>query len=409
MKPKRWCAGLLAALLLSLCACGVKKRAPKPQVTAGTTEYTDGINKSINGPYELSAQEPESRALDAEAALDNTDAPSDVAACTADHDFTNNAEYCKNGCGTVNPNCKSNEKLFSAGWMIVCITVLLLLAAGSGYVWLRRKQRRWNRSESKEICPTMHPSELPLTQNAAAIGKVHEQGTRENQQDSFSVSDEALQPEKPFLAVVADGMGGLSDGEKVSQIIVSAVMREFLSTKDGEAPQLANLLAKAKQAVDNLLGAGGLGRSGSTVVMGLLKDGLFDYISVGDSRISLYRNGELYQLNRSHTYAHDLLLDGINGQKTFTQIANDQKATCLTSYLGMGELRYVDIPDAPLKVRPGDKIILMSDGVFNVLNEQELSEALAQDVQAAAVGITRRIQEKNHPYQDNYTAVILPC
>ena len=75
----------------------------------------------------------------------------------------------------------------------------------------------------------------------------------------------------------------------------------------------------------------------------------------------------------------------------------------------MGELKYVDIPAAPVKAHPGDRFILMSDGVFNALTEQELSAALEQDAEDAAETIDRWIREKNYRNQDNYTAVILQC
>ena len=158
-----------------------------------------------------------------------------------------------------------------------------------------------------------------------------------------------------------------------------------------------------------MLGPDGIRQSGSTVVMGMLRDGLFEYLSVGDSRICLYRGGELHQLSRSHCYSHELSIEAINGEKTFAEIRMDRKAECLTSYVGMGELKYVDIPAAPVKAHPGDRFILMSDGVFNALTEQELSAALEQDAEDAAETIDRWIREKNYRNQDNYTAVILQC
>ena len=132
-------------------------------------------------------------------------------------------------------------------------------------------------------------------------------------------------------------------------------------------------------------------------------------ISVGDSRICLYRDGELQQLNRSHSYSHELSIEAINGEKTFEEIRKDRRAECLTSYVGMGELKYVDIPAAPIKVHPGDVFILMSDGVFNALKDQELSAALEQNAERAAELIDQWIQEKHYRNQDNYTAVILQC
>ena len=304
------------------------------------------------------------------------------------------------------------------GWLIAFLAAALVAAAEGVYIWLRRRRSKKRRRRQPVVDPvitTLLPRTTDIPQTAAqtgpvsriAVGKVHAQGARESQQDSFSVSSDSLQP-GGILAVVADGMGGLADGDRVSQTIVSAAMRAFVSSGSA-APRLPELLAKAKYAVDQLLGPNGLRRSGSTVVMGLIRDGMFDYLSVGDSRICLYRDGELHQLNRSHSYSHELSIEAINGEKTFEEIRRDRRAECLTSYVGMGELKYVDIPAAPLKVHPGDVFILMSDGVFNALNNQELSAALEQNAERAAEMIAQWIQEKHYRNQDNYTAVILQC
>ena len=304
------------------------------------------------------------------------------------------------------------------GWLIAFLAAALVAAAEGVYIWLRRrrsKKRRRPQPQSDPVSTTLLPRTASLPQTAVrtgpvsrvAVGKVHAQGARESQQDSFSVSSDSLQPDG-ILAVVADGMGGLADGDRVSQTIVSAVMHTFVSSGNA-APRLPELLAKAKYAVDQLLGPDGLRRSGSTVVMGLIRGGMFDYLSVGDSRICLYRDGELQQLNRSHSYSHELSIEAINGEKTFEEIRKDRRAECLTSYVGMGELKYVDIPAAPIKVHPGDVFILMSDGVFNALKDQELSAALEQNAERAAEMIDQWIQEKHYRNQDNYTAVILQC
>ena len=304
------------------------------------------------------------------------------------------------------------------GWLIAFLAAALVAAAEGVYIWLRgrrSKKRRRPQPQSDPVSTTLLPRTASLPQTAVrtgpvsrvAVGKVHAQGARESQQDSFSVSSDSLQPDG-ILAVVADGMGGLADGDRVSQTIVSAVMHTFVSSGNA-APRLPELLAKAKYAVDQLLGPDGLRRSGSTIVMGLIRDGMFDYLSVGDSRICLYRDGELQQLNRSHSYSHELSIEAINGEKTFEEIRKDRRAECLTSYVGMGELKYVDIPAAPIKVHPGDVFILMSDGVFNALKDQELSAALEQNAERAAELIDQWIQEKHYRNQDNYTAVILQC
>lgn len=247
-----------------------------------------------------------------------------------------------------------------------------------------------------------------LPAESISVGKLHEVGGRKSQQDCFAVSPEELVSTHGLLAVVADGMGGLADGDKVSQTAVASVLDGFFSAQGEPNHILLSLTESANRAVNRLLGPN-IGKSGSTLVAGLIRDGQFHYISVGDSRICLYRNGVLYQLNREHIYCHELSIQAVNGSGTLQGAFTHPKAAGLTSYLGMGQLKYIDIPAQPVTVQPGDKFILMSDGVYNALSQEELSGALNGTATQAAKELGRLIQGKAYQNQDNYTAVILAC
>jgi hypothetical protein len=57
----------------------------------------------------------------------------------------------------------------------------------------------------------------------------------------------------------------------------------------------------------------------------------------------------------------------------------------------------------------GDRLLLVSDGVYNILNEDRLADVLKRypDAEQAASVMDRMIRDSNHPHQDNYTAIIL--
>lgn len=284
----------------------------------------------------------------------------------------------------------------AAAAMVAVLVLLMVVFA----VWSAKAQRKLH---------SVPPAPLPVTQ--ISVGKLHEQGARENQQDCFAVSDAALMPTHGLLAVVADGMGGLQDGDKVSAAAVQAVLDGFLLCQNGLEPrqQLLLLAQNAVQTVNSLLGPEGLRKSGSTLVMGLVKDGYFSYLSVGDSRICLLRDGILMQLNREHTYQNDLALRAVNGEMTLQEALSDPQSAGLTSFLGMGQLEHIDFPAEPLRLLPRDKLVLMSDGVYNALDGSELTQALAAEPEQAARQLQAAIQEKHYSNQDNYTAVILGC
>ena len=272
----------------------------------------------------------------------------------------------------------------SAGvWVVLVLVALLAAAVGAAAGALVMGRR-------KRAVASVQASREPQ------VGKLHCVGDRESQQDCFSVSPEDLYQTHGILAAVADGMGGLEDGDQVSQTAVAAVMNAFYALP-GEAPQqlLLKTLYAANGAVNHLLGVERIGQCGSTLVLGLLKDGSFHFLSVGDSRICLYRDG--------------ILMRAVNGEGTLEEAKTHPRAAGLTSYLGMGQLKLLDQPSAPVEVRPGDRFLLMSDGVYNALTGQELCQALALEAQAAADAIGQAIAEKHWPGQDNYTAVILQC
>lgn len=281
----------------------------------------------------------------------------------------------------------------------------MLLVAVSFLIWNFRHRR----GRKEKLPKTMEFTETEQAVERVRIGKLHEQGERSGQQDCFGVSDESLIDSHGLLAVVADGMGGLSDGDKVSTAAVEAILDGFTLYQGKGTPeqQLLLLAGQARESVNKLLGVSGFGRSGSTLAMGILREGMFSFVSIGDSRIGLYRGGVLMQLNREHIYRNKLALDAVNGELSFPEVYADPKGSGLTSFLGMGALKHLDMPAEPVRLLPGDKLILMSDGVYNALESGELESCLAEEPEKAAEALRLAIQEKGYTNQDNYTAVII--
>lgn len=266
--------------------------------------------------------------------------------------------------------------------------------------------RLWRRRKSAPV-QDIQPTQA-LEGSGIQVEKLHEQGARKSQQDSFFVSPEEMIPTHGLLAVVADGMGGLSNGDQVSQTAVTAARDAFYNARGTPEQVLLTLLAQANRAVNELLGPEGLRSGGSTLVAGLIREERFYSLSVGDSCICLYRNGALWQLNREHIFRDELYLRAVNGETALAEAIGHPQSTGLTSFLGMGQLKYMDLPARPVPVRPGDTFILMSDGVYNALSEEELTAALDRGP-GAADALGEAIRAKGYANQDNYTAVILRC
>lgn len=278
----------------------------------------------------------------------------------------------------------------------ICIMAVLLLIAAAvlAYMLVNRKKAK---------------AEKPLLRECPEVWAVHEQGAREYQEDSYVVSDTDNADVYGTLAVVSDGMGGLEKGDQVSDTVVTTAINGFYRMQGDSDQILLALLTWANQAVNGLLGPAQQGKSGATVVMGLLKNSKFHYLSVGDSRICLYRNGRLIQLNREHVFRNELMLRVVNKEISFQEASAHPKAAGLTGYLGQGQIKHIDLPAQPVEALPGDRFILMSDGVYNALSNEEISSALDKEPKAAAEAIHQMIANKNYSNQDNYTAVIMAC
>lgn len=242
----------------------------------------------------------------------------------------------------------------------------------------------------------------------AAVGKTHHIGKRPSQQDSCGKA--AVFGGQGILAVVADGMGGLSGGEQVSQRVVM----EMLSLSSRlQTPQLDGVLLKmvryVNESVNRMLGPGGIYKSGSTLLAVLATATEFQWIAVGDSRIYLCRDGCMLQLNQEHTQLQAWMPEILNGTRSYAESVRDPNSGKLTSFIGMGKLRAADLSLRSIAIAPGDRILLMTDGVFNTLPEAVMAELISKnpDVQQAADAMEQAVLQANVPGQDNFTAMIL--
>ncbi len=272
--------------------------------------------------------------------------------------------------------------------------------------------KRKNRAVSRPVPPKPAPPNgaaaptkslaLPTVRTAS----LQNIGRRQSQQDSFGVKE---LPDG-VLAVVADGMGGLTGGDQVSQAAVRSALDQASKLRTGQLDGvLEELVRCVNEDVNRLLGPERLYKSGSTLVTALVRGGFLHFASVGDSRVYLYRGGGMVQLNREHNYASELTRQVVNGETTQKDAASDPQRRSLTSFLGMGKLKHVDVSARPIALRPGDRVLLLSDGVFNDLPDMALAEIVRQnpDLAELAKALEEKVLALNNPAQDNFTAVIL--
>lgn len=234
-------------------------------------------------------------------------------------------------------------------------------------------------------------------------------GARPEQQDSYAISDfenPALCKEKGILLTLADGMGGLANGKEVSECVVHALQEAFLALPVDTTPDawLLELLGEANHQVNQMLQ--NQQDSGSTLVMALIKGNQLYHLSIGDSRIYLARAGGLILLNREQSYGAQLDLLLLKQILPASAIAAHPQRRALTSYIGMGDLKGIDRNTVPLTLLPDDRLLLLSDGVFNALTEEEIHRAVLCSPENASIRMERMVLEHKHTHQDNFTGII---
>lgn len=290
-------------------------------------------------------------------------------------------------------------------WLILTIVsngLLILDLIAIAVVQKKLKKLR----KGPDVIPTTE--RIPWHAVPPEIGKVHGIGGRDYQQDSLGHTQ--ILNGSGILAIVADGMGGLSNGEQVSQqIVMDGLGYGAAMTGLSEGNPLLGMVGQINTNVNRMLGPEGIYKCGSTLIAVLVAQDQFQWVSVGDSRIYLYREGYVNQLNTDHDLFQQWMPEILAGTRSYVEAARNPDGRKLTSFIGMGELKYVDYSRQPIDLRQGDRLVLVTDGVYGTVPPEQLADILKAnpEVSDAAKVLERRIRDARMPHQDNYTALIL--
>jgi len=255
---------------------------------------------------------------------------------------------------------------------------------------------------------------------------------RENNEDQFFVTkmSRALEtmltslpsgdvPERVeevnYLLIVADGMGGHAAGELASRLAISALVSlaldipDWMLRLDSEAAsaeaerrardvvrQVGSVIFK-KGREDSALG--GMG-STLTAARSLGRDLLIAH--VGDSRAYLCRAGGLHRLTKDHTYAQ-MLVD--NGSLQACDVPSSGMGHILTNALG-GSSEHVEVDIDFLRLEDGDRLLLCSDGLTDLVDDDTIAQTLAGAASSAGVCAQLVQLALDRGGRDNVTVIV---
>lgn len=181
------------------------------------------------------------------------------------------------------------------------------------------------------------------------------------------------------LLVLADGMGGCNGGEIASAMAVNIVSSEFrqlaLTLPEESTPGLSQMavrlctaIAKANREIFQLgLLQSHLSGMGTTLITALFCGARVTIASIGDSRVYRLRQGHFEQLTVDHTVVQEQIEYGLITPEQARFAGN---RGLITRALGVEAGVEVDVQEQP--VLPGDVFLLCSDGLFDMLDDQEI-------------------------------------
>ena len=245
-----------------------------------------------------------------------------------------------------------------------------------------------------------------------SAGNAQHIGEREQQQDSFGFSDpsdKAFVRHGGFLGVVADGMGGLSNGQEASAAAVRSFLEAYQAKPAAESviDALSRSLGEANQAVRRIVENGPANDAGTTLAAAVVLDGELYWIAAGDSRIYCLHDNELTQLTADHIYAAILNREVALGKISRSEAENHSERASLTSYLGQSQPAFTDRNLKPLLLNDGDCVMLCSDGFYRALCPDEIIDGFRGNPQHACNSLVELVLSKHRKQQDNVTVIAM--
>lgn len=200
---------------------------------------------------------------------------------------------------------------------------------------------------------------------------------REINQDSYYISDDENCP----LFIIADGMGGHKAGEIASRMAVEIISSSFLDQIKGSSSEMdddsiinaiRNSIYKANDEIyrksNEVEEYSGMG---TTVTMAYENNGKLFIGHVGDSRAYLLRDNQLWQMTKDHSLVEELIK---NGSITREEARFHPQKNIITRALGID--KEVEIDLIVKEKFKDDILILCTDGLTNMLNDDEIKELL---------------------------------
>ena len=207
------------------------------------------------------------------------------------------------------------------------------------------------------------------------------------------------------VALLADGMGGHSAGEVASRTAVDTVSAILKQTTRGVSPheRLETALQAAhaiiREKAKHSVRCRGMG---TTFVGALIENGYLHHAHVGDSRLYLLRDERLMAVTHDHSLLQEFIDQGFYSRE---EALEKVSRNILTRALGLEPNVTIDYDY--LKINTGDRFLLCSDGLYDMLSDNELASLLGRthDVEGIALDMLELANARRS--KDNVSVIVI--
>ncbi|MBR4165073.1 MAG: Stp1/IreP family PP2C-type Ser/Thr phosphatase [Lachnospiraceae bacterium] len=227
---------------------------------------------------------------------------------------------------------------------------------------------------------------------------------RSNNEDSLYAGDSAVGRLKN-LFIVADGMGGHVGGEYASAFVVSKIP-DLLEKRQQQEESIEDTLRIVTDRTNKALYQ--LSRNdkrlqgmGSTLVMASIEEGEAHVINVGDSRLYHF-DGTLTQITHDHALVDEMVAKGKLTKDDPFYAANKNVIT-----RAMGVSAYVEPDYFCVPLKEGDRLLLCSDGLSGMIDDETIAGVLADEADTAAAAEKLMELAKESGGRDNISVILI--
>jgi PPM family protein phosphatase len=230
---------------------------------------------------------------------------------------------------------------------------------------------------------------------------------RENNEDSYVYWEPADYEEfkrKGRLAIIADGMGGHEGGLEASRLAVETVREVYDAgfRDDPQAMLIEGFAAAHARILDFAERHPAFYGMGTTCTALVVRGSQLYFAHVGDSRLYRMRNGRIERLTRDHSYVGRLVESGLVRAE---DAEKHPQRHILTAALGAGVELEIESAEPGSQVEAGDDLLLCTDGLWSLVNEEDLERALRCNPAECCASLVNLARLRGGP--DNITLQVL--